>query len=120
MSLEIALASSIIMILAVLIPVIFLATRKLGPSHIGNRAKNLTYESGITKPFGGVEGRFSVKFYLVAILFVVFDVEILFMFPWAVNLRDLGYFGLVEMFTFMLLLLAGLIYVYWKKALSWQ
>ena len=120
MSLELILASVIVFALAAIIPVVFLATRKLGPQSVGNRAKNLTYESGITKPVGGSDGRFSVKFYLVAILFVIFDVEILFMLPWAVNLRELGLFGLLEMFTFMGLLLAGLIYIYWKKALTWQ
>lgn len=67
-----------------------------------------------------MENRFSVKFYLVAILFVLFDVEIIFMFPWAVNVRELGFFGLFEMFTFMLLLLGGLIYIYKIKALKWQ
>lgn len=120
MSLELMLASIIIFILSVAIPILFLSTKKLGPSNTKNSIKHLPYESGITNPYGGSDGRFSVKFYLVAIIFVIFDVEIMFMFPWAVNLRELGMFGIAEMFSFMFLLLAGLIYVYWKKALSWQ
>ncbi len=120
MSLELTLASSIIFVLVVVIPTVFVLSKKLGPNSKGNKQKNLPYESGVTNPIGGSENRFSVKFYLVAILFVLFDVEIIFMFPWAVNVRELGYFGLAEMFTFMGLLVAGLIYVYRIKALRWQ
>jgi len=119
-SLELILASSIIFALVILIPMLFLSTKKLGPQNSGGRAKNLSYESGVTTSVGNTDNRFSVKFYLVAILFVLFDVEIIFMFPWAVNVRELGFFGLFEMFTFMGLLLAGLIYIYKIKALKWQ
>lgn len=117
---ELILASSVIAILALLLPAIFLATRKLGPQFQGAKAKNSTYESGITNPYGSTTTPVGVRFYLVAILFVIFDVEITFMFPWAVNLRDLGWLGVVEMLSFMGLLFAGLLYVYFKKALSWQ
>ena len=120
MSLELILASSILCILVIAIPTLFVLSKKLGPNSKGNIAKNSSYESGITNPIGGCDSRFSIKFYLVAILFVLFDVEIIFMFPWAVNVRELGYFGLGEMFTFMGLLLAGLIYVYRIGALKWQ
>lgn len=119
-SLELVLASSIIFVLVLTIPTLFLLSSKLGPNTQGTNAKNLSYESGVTKSIGNGESRFSVKFYLVAILFVLFDVEIIFMFPWALNVRELGFFGLFEMFTFMFLLLAGLIYVYRIKALKWQ
>ncbi len=120
MSSQIFLASSIIFILATAIPILFLATSKLGIRNKKHKEKNISYESGVTKSIGGSDHRFSVKFYLVALLFVLFDVEIIFMFPWAVNVRELGSFGLMEMFTFMALLLAGLIYVYKAKALTWQ
>ena len=120
MSLELTLASSIIVVMVVVIPTLFVLSKNLGPNTQGNKQKNLSYESGITNPIGGCDSRFSIKFYLVAILFVLFDVEIMFMFPWAVLVRDLGFFGLVEMFTFMGLLLAGLIYVYRIGALKWQ
>lgn len=120
MSLELILASSLVALLVILLPTLFLLSQKLGPYHTGNKAKNSVYESGISVPVGSSEGRFSAKFYLVAILFVLFDIEIIFMFPWAVNVRELSLFGLCEMLTFMGLLLFGLIYIYRIKALSWQ
>jgi len=94
-------------------------TRYLGPAY-QNENKNSVYESGIRKPLGDTTNRFGIKFYLVAILFVLFDVEIVFIFAWAVNVRELGMFGLVEMFIFMGLLIAGLLYIYRKKALEWD
>jgi NADH-quinone oxidoreductase subunit A len=78
------------------------------------------YESGVTTPIGGARERFSVKFYLVAILFIVFDVEAVFLFPWAVNYRALGLPGLTEMFVFIAVLFAGFIYVVKKGALKWD
>lgn len=91
----------------------------LGPSSY-NANKLKPYESGITHPIGGARERFSIKFYLVAILFIVFDVEAVFLFPWAVNFRALGLFGLVEMFVFIGVLFAGFIYVVKKGALNWE
>ena len=76
------------------------------------------YESGYpTAPFSG---RFPVKFYLVAMLFVIFDVEAASFYPWAVNLRDLGAFGLVEMITFMAVLAIGYAYVWKKGGFNWR
>jgi len=120
MSHELLLASTVVVTLTVLLPVLFLLSRKLGPRESSNKSKNTSYESGVSNPIGSSESRFSAKFYLVAILFVLFDVEIVFMFPWAVNVRELGYFGLFEMFTFVTLLLFGLIYIYRIGALKWQ
>ena len=120
MTVELILASCIVALLTVLLPTLFLLSRKLGPSNTTNKAKNSVYESGISSPVGSSESRFSAKFYLVAILFVLFDVEIVFMFPWAVNVRELSFLGLFEMFTFIGLLLFGLIYIYRIKALTWQ
>jgi NADH-quinone oxidoreductase subunit A len=77
------------------------------------------YESGIT-PVGDTRERFSVKFYLVAILFIVFDIETVFLIPWAVLFRTLGIFGFVEMLVFMAVLLVGLIYIWKKGALQWD
>jgi NADH-quinone oxidoreductase subunit A len=79
-----------------------------------------TYESGVTVPIGTARERFSIKFYLVAILFIVFDVEAVFLFPWAVNYRSLGPFGLAEMFVFIAVLFAGFVYVVKKGALKWD
>ncbi|MEJ2502245.1 MAG: NADH-quinone oxidoreductase subunit A [Gemmatimonadota bacterium] len=77
------------------------------------------YESGIT-PLGSTRERFSVKFYLVAILFIVFDLETMFLIPWGVMYRELGLFGLVEMAVFMTVLLVGLVYAWKKGALQWD
>lgn len=120
MSDELLLASIIVTFLVILLPTLFLLSSRLGPQNKNNKAKNTVYESGISSPIGTSETRFSAKFYVVAILFVLFDVEIIFMFPWAINVRELGYFGLFEMFTFLALLVAGLVYIYRTKALSWQ
>jgi NADH-quinone oxidoreductase subunit A len=81
--------------------------------------KGMPYESGMT-PLGGTRDRFSVKFYLVAMLFIVFDIEVVFMIPWAVAFRELGLFGLVEMFVFVMILLIAFIYVWKRGALEWE
>jgi NADH-quinone oxidoreductase subunit A len=120
MSLELTLSSIIFFVLAFGIAGVFIATKFLGPRNPNHKIKNLVYESGITNPVGSPDAPFSVKFYIVAILFVIFDVEIAFMLPWAVNVRELGYFGIFEMFLFITLLFAGLIYIYLKKALKWH
>ncbi len=110
----------IILILTVSIPFLFHLSRYIGEISKSNQAINQSYESGIKKTYKDSFERFNIKYYLVAIIFVLFDVEILFMFPWAVTLRQTGLFGLFEMFTFMALLLAGLIYIYKKGALKWS
>jgi len=76
------------------------------------------YESG--HPTAPLMGRFSVKFYLVAMLFVIFDVETASFYPWAVNLRDLGAFGLLEMITFIAVLGIGYAYVWKKGGFNWR
>ncbi len=81
--------------------------------------KGTPYESGML-PLGDTRERFSVKFYLVAILFIVFDLETVFLIPWAVRFRELGLFGFVEMMVFIGVLLVGLIYVWKKGALEWD
>ena len=81
--------------------------------------KSSPYESGIL-PLGDTRERFSVKFYLVAILFIVFDLETIFLIPWGVMFRELGLFGLIEMGVFVLILLVGLVYAWKKGALQWE
>ncbi len=120
MTIELALASSVILFLLIFIPFVIHLSHKIGSKKEANPAKNEVYESGIRLTIKDSFERFNVKYYLVAILFILFDVETLFMFPWAVSLRELGMFGLIEMFTFMALLLAGLIYIYKKGALKWN
>jgi len=82
------------------------------------REKLRTYESG-EEPVGQAWGRYPSHFYIFALLFVVFDVEVIFLFPWAVLFRELGWFGLVEMAVFIGILVVGLFYAWKKKALNW-
>lgn len=98
--------------------VMLLLTRILGP-YRPNSAKALTYESGIV-PVVPARRRFKVKFTLVAMLFILFDIEIVFLYPWAVVLRQLGLFALLEMLTFVTLLLVGYFYVWKKGAFDWE
>jgi NADH-quinone oxidoreductase subunit A len=84
-----------------------------------NDEKLSTYESGM-EPVKSARERFSIKFYLVAMLFIVFDIEIVFMYPWAVKFKELGIFGFVEMFVFIAILLVGFVYVWRKGALRWD
>ena len=77
-----------------------------------------TYESG-EEPVGQAWGRYPTHFYVFALLFVVFDVEVIFLFPWAVLFRSLGWYGLVEMTIFIVILVVGLFYAWRKKALNW-
>jgi len=95
-----------------------------GLSHLlGKRAptreKLSTYECG-NQPIGDARGRFSVKFYLIAILFIIFDIEVVFLYPWAVIYKKLSLFGLMEMGIFLLILLAGYFYIIKKGALRWK
>lgn len=85
---------------------------------VKNAVKDLPYECGIT-PTGSARERFSVKFYLVAMLFILFDIEAIFLFPWAVVYRDLKMFAFVEMLLFIVLVLAGFFYIWKKGALNW-
>ena len=84
-----------------------------------NQAKDTPYECGIV-PTGNARERFSVKFYLVAMLFILFDIEAVFLFPWAVVYRDLKWFGFIEMLVFIAILFAGYIWVWKKGALEWE
>jgi NADH-quinone oxidoreductase subunit A len=84
-----------------------------------NPRKGSPYESGM-RPYGPGQRRMPVHFYLIAVLFILFDIEIIFMLPWAVVLRELDVFGLVEMGLFVVVLLIGLIYAWKKGALEWE
>src|ERR1700744_726801 len=93
---------------------IFTLLRPKNPSN----TKLMPYECGIT-PFDNARGRYTVRFYLVAILFVVFDVETVFLFPWAVQFRALAWFGVIEMMVFLGILIVGYVWVWKKGALEW-
>ena len=112
------LASFMIAALVILLPLLFHLTKYLGVSS-DNVRKNEPVEGGIRLTHKDASDGFNVKFFLVGIIFLIFDVEILFMFPWALNLRELGLFALLEMFVFMGLLIGGLIYVYKSGVLKW-
>jgi NADH-quinone oxidoreductase subunit A len=84
-----------------------------------NAVKNSPYECGI-EPVGDARERFSVKFYLVAVLFILFDIEAVFLYPWAVTFRQLGLYGLVEMALFIVILFVGYVYLLKKRALEWE
>lgn len=92
--------------------------RWIGPKRPSDE-KMSTYESGM-EPVKSARERFSVKFYMVAMLFIIFDIEIVFMYPWAVKFRELGLFGLVEMLVFIGILLVGYLYIWKKGALRWH
>jgi len=93
--------------------------RLIGPRNPGPKAKGEAFECG-NPSSGSAWARFSVRFYLTAILFLVFDVEIVFLYPWAVKLRELGVFGLLEALVFIAVLLAGLVYAWQRGALDWD
>jgi NADH-quinone oxidoreductase subunit A len=95
-----------------------LANRLLGPKR-PNPNKALPFECGVD-PIALPAGRLPVHFYVMAMLFVVFDVELVFLFPWAVALKQLGWFGLIEMALFLGIVVAGFLYAWKKGALDWE
>lgn len=89
-----------------------------GP-HAPNDEKLSTYESGM-EPVRTARERSSVKFYMVAVLFILFDIEVVFLYPWAVSFKSLGMQGFITMFVFIFVLLVGYLYVWRKGALEWD
>ncbi|MBG9773206.1 NADH-quinone oxidoreductase subunit A [Brevibacillus laterosporus] len=111
---------AIFLLLGVLLPVATVSI--IGPllrPNKPNAEKQTTYESG-NIPIGDSWVRFNVKYYIFALLFVIFDVETLFLYPWAVAFNELGLFALVEMCIFIVLLIIGLLYAWRKKVLEWN
>lgn len=100
------------------IVVTMLVTHSIGPKR-HSKVKDDAFECGIESE-GNARTPISIKYFLIAILFVLFDVEIIFMYPWAVNFRALGTQGFLEMILFMGLLLAGFIYIIKKGVLKWE
>jgi NADH-quinone oxidoreductase subunit A len=98
--------------------VMLVMSRFLGP-HKPDPKKLSPYECGMT-PIGGAHVRFSVKFFLIAMLFILFDVEAIFLYPWAVVHRQLGWFGLIEMGIFMVILAVGYVYIWKRGAFEWE
>jgi NADH-quinone oxidoreductase subunit A len=116
-------AAFIPILIMVIVAVGFAAFTLAASYFLGRRvndpAKLLPYECGIT-PVGNARERFHMRFYLVAMLFIVFDIETVFLYPWAVVQKQLHFFGLIEMAIFIVILLLGLVYVWGKGALEWD
>ena len=106
------------LILAILFPVATILVAKLIRPSTPLRAKLEAYECGI-EPASGARGRYTVRFYVIAILFVIFEVETVLLFPWAVRYHQLGWFGVIEVAVFLAFLVAGYIWAYKKGALEW-
>ena len=108
-----------LLIIAVLVALLILVlSRLMGPFRPTFR-KTAPYESGM-KPIGSATPPYPVKFYLVAVLFILFDIEVIFFLPWAVVFRDLGLYGLIAMGIFVVILTIGLIYEWKVGALEWE
>ena len=109
----------LLVIVAVLFGLVSLVFSTLIGVKKPSSVKLAPYESGC-EPVGTARERFSIKFYLIAMLFILFDIEAVFLYPWAILYKKLGVFGLVEMGLFILILFVGYIYVWKKGALEWE
>ena len=108
----------LIVLSTVLAGLVILLGHWFGP-HRPTLRKSLPYESGM-RPIGPGSRRMPVRFYLIAVLFILFDIEVVFFLPWAVVFRKLGMFGLIEMLVFIGILLVGYVYAWKKGALEWE
>jgi NADH-quinone oxidoreductase subunit A len=108
----------IFLVIAILFPVVALVAAKLVRPSLPSTTKLEAYECGI-RAAGSARGRYTVRFYIIAILFVIFDVETIFLFPWAVRYKTLGWFGVAEMAVFLLILVIGYVWAYKRGALEW-
>ncbi len=104
--------------LAFAFPIVTLLVAKLVRPHTGGRGKLMPYECGVD-PDSDARQRYAIRYYVVAILFVIFDVETIFLFPWAIIYRQLALFGLVEMMIFLAILIVGYVWIIKKGALDW-
>ena len=110
---------SAILIIAVAVAVIILFLSRLFGPHNPTVRKVAPYESGM-KPLGPGTRQMPVKFYLIAVLFILFDIEVIFFLPWAVTMRGLGWYGLAAMGVFTYVLIVGFLYEWRKGALEWE
>lgn len=109
----------VLFLVALFIAVFVIVVNSLLGPRKPTRRKLLPYESGM-EPIGKAQNRFPVKFNLVAMLFILFDIEVIFFFPFALVYRQLGVFGLIEIGVFMLILLVGFFYIWKRGALRWD
>ena len=108
----------IFLVIAILFPVVLIVLAKLIRPSTPSVTKLEAYECGI-RATSDSRGRYTVRFYIIAILFVIFDVETIFLFPWAVRYKSLGWFGVAEVAVFLGILVVGYIWAYKKGALEW-
>jgi len=107
------------LLLGALVGVGMLAASWILRPHNPYSEKLITYESGIT-PFMDAHQKFSIRFYIIAMLFLVFDIEAVFLYPWAVAYNQIGLYGFVEMVIFIAILIVGYVYAWKKGALEWE
>jgi NADH-quinone oxidoreductase subunit A len=112
-------AIAVMIALATLIALIAIGLGTLFGPRKDSKAKSMPYESGMD-PYGEGTRRIPVRFYLIAVLFILFDIEVVFFLPWAIVFRQLGIFGLIEMLVFIVILLVGYVYAWKKGALEWE
>ena len=112
-------AIALLIVLATIVALIAIGLGTLFGPRKPSEAKAMPYESGMN-PYGEGTRRMPVRFYLIAVLFILFDIEVIFFLPWAIVFRQLGLFGLVEMVIFIVILLVGYIYAWKKGALEWE
>ena len=110
---------AVLIILATILAVLVIVLGHLFGPKRPTEAKSMPYESGMD-PIGPGTRQMPVHFYLVAVLFILFDIEVIFFFPWAVVFKRLGLVGLIEMLVFILILLVGYVYAWKKGALEWD
>jgi NADH-quinone oxidoreductase subunit A len=112
-------AIGLMVVLATLIALIAIGLGTLFGPRKESVSKSMPYESGMV-PIGEGTRRMPVRFYLIAVLFILFDIEVIFFLPWAIVFRQLGLFGLIEMIIFIVILLVGYVYAWKKGALEWE
>ena len=112
-------AIALMIALATLIALIAIGLGTIFGPRKESEAKSMPYESGMA-PYGEGTRRMPVRFYLIAVLFILFDIEVVFFLPWAITFRQLGLFGLFEMIVFIAVLLVGYVYAWKKGALEWE
>ena len=111
-------AIALMIVLATIVALIAIGLGTLFGPKKESAAKSMPYESGMN-PYGEGTRRMPVRFYLIAVLFILFDIEVVFFLPWAIVFRQLGLFGLIEMVIFIVILLVGYVYAWKKGALEW-
>ena len=112
-------AIAVLIAIATIVALIAIGLGELFGPKKKSAAKAMPYESGMN-PYGEGTRRMPIRFYLIAVLFILFDIEVVFFLPWAVVFRQLGLFGLIEMAIFIIILLVGYFYAWKKGALEWE